>query len=174
MSQAPSERLVLPILIPAPKVPGPLVKPFDERQHRWYDHRVSGVQVHCGGCCHRTFDVYSERVERMVDFPSMVWVKAGFAVAERMCPRCHVLVSCKVPLNPGEPVEDGVDGAWICPGCGVSLARIDRNTGKIKASCWRKGCRQTVTVTALAALTGRYGFVDEERANRLAARMSFT
>ena len=146
--------------------PAPLIKVIRSAADMEFGGRTDGelVQVHCGGCLKRTFDLTTLwTLDRGYD-GTPYWRKTGAVRVSRMCPKCRHVEHVEVTLKPGLPLEGGFHGPWHCwVGC-TSLAFIDANGGRVKATCW--SCRKNVTTTALAAFSGRLGSVEEERERR--------
>ena len=117
---------------PRPAVPNSNVRVQVARTFQ--DARWSGqgpsVQVRCGACERRLFDVtgglYFHGDYGMVD--------DGTLVLERVCPGCRLKNRGTVTATPGEPTADGLSGPWRC-GCGKSLARVDPIRTRVHVTC---------------------------------------
>jgi len=117
---------------PRPAVPNSNVRAQVARTPQ--DARWSGqgpsVQVRCGACERRLFDVtggqYFHGDYGMVD--------DGTLVLERVCPGCRLKNRGTVTDTPGEPTADGLSGPWRC-GCGKSLARVDSIRTRVHVTC---------------------------------------
>ena len=120
------------------------------------------VSVHCPKCQKRTYDVVAVWYPPFLSGEAAGWFSSEVAMVRRRCPRCKALSECEVTRKPGHQLEDGVDGRWNCSECGLSLARIDRVTGKIKATCRVSSCHENVPTTASRALSGKLRSVDDE------------
>lgn len=111
------------------------------------------VQVRCGDCKHRLFDVTEVTELRYFnggDYEAMV--PDGSLKLERKCPHCHRLVEGLVTATPGKPWDGGLDGPWLCD-CQTSLAHVDAISTRIRVTC---RCRTEVRVKASAAIEVAY------------------
>lgn len=125
---------------------------------RWQpvDYKDAGaetVQVRCGCCEHRLFDVATIVVKYWdEDAQDYIWAKSTALQLETSCPMCHLKVAQMTTATPGTPLPDGsgLDGAWYCArGC-RSLGHVDPIRGRIRTTCRR--CNTVVHVTAADAI----------------------
>jgi hypothetical protein len=164
-----------PLRVPQPSniPPEPFIKLIRTTEDVKHGGREDGeqVQVHCGACLKRAFDLtilwhFNWTVD---DYPD--WSRTNSVKVSRMCPNCGLVHHKLVTLTPGHPLSDGFHGAWFCPaGCAshgfTSLGFIDANMGRVKASCCGNRCRANVTTTAHRAFFGNLKHVDTEKARR--------
>src|SRR5687767_8245387 len=68
---------------------------------------------------------------------------------ERRCPGCKRTNRGSVTGLPGDPMPDGLRGAWLCDECGKSLGFVEHIRGRVRATC---RCRNEVRVTAEEAI----------------------
>lgn len=126
------------------------------------------VRVHCGGCLRRAYDLTIIRTPIWRDVYGeelAEWRRTNKVLVSRMCPKCNMLNRGYLTLAPGNPLKDGLRGPWVCSHCRTSLAYVDANKGRIKASC--KRCDENVTTSAHNAFFGNLKLVDDERTRRL-------
>ena len=104
----------------------------------------SSVQVRCGSCEHRLFDI---AVTTSIH-PDRRMPPETLLILERVCPTCKRKVRGGVTGDPGEPCPGGLDGPWRC-GCGGSLGYVEPVRGRVRTTC---RCGTEVRVTAGEAI----------------------
>ncbi len=110
------------------------------------------VQVRCGHCGRRLFDVTALLHEVYnADVGAWEWFTTGVLEIEKACGRCKRKGKDCVTGTPGEPLSDGLSGPWRCD-CGQSLARVDGTRGRVRTTC---RCGMEVGVTASDAIATR-------------------
>jgi hypothetical protein len=112
-----------------------------------YTGEAPTVEVHCGPCDKRLYDVavgqYYDRDDGMVE--------DGTLVVTRKCPNCGRLNQGRVTRTVGQPYEsrDALNGPWRCVSCGRSLGKVDAIRGRVTTRCQ---CGHETRVTALQAI----------------------
>jgi hypothetical protein len=168
-----SDSVNLPPLISAnvpPSPPEPLVRwirGFNEAD-RFDSADGELLEVHCGGCLLRAFDLEIARFAWINADGIVEYRRTNRVLVGRACPKCGAIKHGYVTLAPGYPLSDSLNGRWLCQsGCGASLAYVDVIKGRIKARC--KRCEQNVTTSARNAFFGNLQRVEEERERRQSA-----
>lgn len=101
------------------------------------------IVVYHRSCAKRLFDIHplaGGQVDRNAS-PNVLRL-------ERLCQRCHRIMSVRVTAAPGYPHPDTPAGFWWCE-CGGPLARIDAVRGRVTVRC---RCGEDARVTALDAV----------------------
>ena len=100
------------------------------------------VNIHCGDCDRRVFDVLACRRETYTGHDlTLLYV-------ERCCPRCSRICTSRITHAPGYPDPYGESGRWVCE-CGGYLGHIDAVRGRVTVLC---RCGGRARVTAIAAV----------------------
>lgn len=137
-----------PVRLPIPRSTA-RVQLMETGQSSWLDGRGKSVQVRCGTCEHRLFDISARHV-RVCDAGSTIayWREENMLEVEKVCSACKRAVRGMVTASPGDPVE-GLDGPWRCE-CGKSLAYVDSIRGRVTTRC---RCGTEARVTASDAIS---------------------
>jgi hypothetical protein len=125
------------------------VQLMETGEHSWLHGCGKSVQVRCGTCEHRLFDVSARHVRvRNAGSTTVFWQEEAMLEIEKVCSACKRAVRGMVTARPGDPVE-GLDGPWRCE-CGKSLAYVDSIRGRVTTRC---RCGTEARVTASDAIS---------------------